>query len=172
MKGETDFFFPTRKVSGACVLQRSHKWSIANCEEMMPLLRSTDYLWLCIWVPVLLLLSASWFQSFLCAPSSALWNRKTRLSSSLRIRVCLFPGKSISNSSIKVGIQAHECQLCFLLKDHQRSMKKTPYIWREKEKEKNILKNLEALCYISVCPLPVPGGTELTDKTEPCKESE
>lgn len=136
-------------MAGAGVLQRSHSWSIANCEEIMTLLCVSDYL--CVYV------------CCFCSPSVGLKvfclrlhlpyeTQETPVSAERRIRICLSPGKSASNSGGEVGIQHQESQVYFLPKGHQGSMKK---LW-EWEKIQ-----WETLCYTSVCPLPNHGGTEL-----------
>lgn len=51
-------------------------------------------------------------------------------------------------------------------KNHHKVGEKRKRKRREKKKKR------DALDYISVCPLPVPGGTELIDETETCEESE
>lgn len=114
----------------------------------MTLLHGSDYLCVCCF----------------CSPSAGLRvfslplplpyeTQQNSLSADRRIRVCLSPGNSASNSSREVGMQPQECQVYFIPKEHQGSMKSC-----EAGKRKI---QWETLCYTSVCPLPVPGKIEL-----------
>ena len=84
-------------MSGAGVLRRSHSWSTANCEEIITLLRGSDYL--CLHMYICCFCSAS---VCLHLPYET---QQNPASAERRIRVRLSPDKSASNNGREVGIQ-------------------------------------------------------------------
>lgn len=132
-------------MAGVGVLQRSHSWSIANCEEIMTLLCSSDYL--CVYVYMLLLLPTSWSECVLSASSFALWNTAKAFQLKGGIER-LSPGKSDNSSSGEVGTKPEECQV-FPKKASAKYEKGVRCVKKKIQ--------WETLSYISVCPLPLPG---------------
>lgn len=95
--------------------------------------RSSDYL--CFCVSAASAVHQLVWEHLVCPFICLMKHSKTV--SAAGIRVCLSLGKSASNSGREVEIQTQECQVCFLPKDHQGSMK-IRWDWKKKKTMGNL----------------------------------